>query len=253
MLPRLGAAELCCAWLMQHGSTGPPRCLSSRVLHCSTVTSRKWSTTAFDTRKFQLNSSKTNKTDSITSARHYSIYDLCSNLHYKNNALKLLTVKKRTDTKFNVVLKGQFCNTHINCRYKIYHKGNNLVQNSVSFSPSLLKTHPTPQNILECSTLFRTETNPDVRLMKYQYHNKKGDYSCYPSINGLSSVLISGIHSTAVPFATDQPKIVDLNPDFDSSPTLSQRFVDGCPPSMKPYLQLLRIDRPIGKVLLVVV
>ena len=39
---------------------------------------------------------------------------------------------------------------------------------------------------------------------------------------------------------------VKLNSDFDSRPTLPQRIVSSCPGNVRPYLQLLRLDRPIG-------
>lgn len=40
------------------------------------------------------------------------------------------------------------------------------------------------------------------------------------------------------------------NPDFGRAPTLAQRGVNACPPTLRAYLQLMRLDRPIGSWLL---
>lgn len=37
------------------------------------------------------------------------------------------------------------------------------------------------------------------------------------------------------------------NTDFDIHLTLPQKFVKSCPAAVQPYLQLLRLDRPIGE------
>ncbi|XP_018023029.1 4-hydroxybenzoate polyprenyltransferase, mitochondrial [Hyalella azteca] len=149
---------------------------------------------------------------------------------YRNN-----NFLRQSSNTSGIISKHQFWRIMNNIQY-----GNHQVSSYIFISNY---TCTREFKLYHCKSVQKRNTSPNIRIS-----DEVADKS---SIDCLKVVAVEK-HTGKFPTTNPSLRTSDgiSNTDFDVHLTPAQKFVNGCPQSSQPYLQLLRIDRPIGTWLL---